>query len=120
MSIAINNTNYYLRHNDYESLNKQAQSEALRQKVFDTDYCCNTDGWMNGAQVYGMDSLENMQLYKQLFLNAIEQGLDPNDNALKIEIQSRGTLDFDQLLPEHQTELIAAVEAAYAAYNNLY
>ena len=51
---------------------------------------------------------------------AIENGADPNDNAVKLAIQSQGSMDFDELLPHDSERIIKKVQAMMNMHNNFY
>ena len=85
-----------------------------------TDYACNTKGMMNAVQLIQRQSADAADEYINLFRQAIENGVDPNDNAVKLTIQSQGSMDFDELLPHDSERIIKEVQAMMNMHNNFY
>ena len=85
-----------------------------------TDYACNTKGMMNPVQLIQRQSADAADEYIDLFRQAIENGADPNDNAVKLAIQSQGSMDFDELLPHDSERIIKEIQAMMNMHNNFY
>ena len=84
------------------------------------EYASNSKTWMNPVQLIQRQSADAADEYIDLFRQAIENGADPNDNAVKLAIQNQGSMDFDELLPHDSERVIKEVQAMMNMHNNFY
>ena len=84
------------------------------------EYASNSKTWMNPVQLIQRQSADAADEYINLFRQAIENGVDPNDNAVKLAIQSQGSMDFDELLPHDSERVIKEVQTMMNMHNNFY
>ena len=84
------------------------------------EYASNSKTWMNPVQLVQRQSADAADEYIDLFRQAIENGADPNDNAVKLAIQNQGSMDFDELLPHDSERIIKEVQAMMNMHNNFY
>ena len=84
------------------------------------EYASNSKTWMNPVQLIQRQSADAADEYIDLFRQAIENGADPNDNAVKLAIQNQGSMDFDELLPHDSERIIKEVQTMMNMHNNFY